>query len=478
MPRDDRERNFENALARNLQDKGPARPSADVPVNVSSSVPAAHPVAASDCPDTEILAAYHERLLAPEEMISRKAHISCCLRCQEILAQLEVTDEIPLEADQRELQPKSPVAVPQMQLVHAACASASPPVREAVAKSDFQPDVPHRPADRRWLILSGALAAALLVWVTVHESTPQPFQIAKNQRQPVSELPAPAPAPPADSTKDKSAEKELQLPLAAKNGPSAKTDALALDRHAMQEEKALPPSPAARPAAPRGDFQAGVSGASAARAGAASRVVAPSPSQSKQLTRDAAVPAPASATPTPGDSVTDSANETTVTVTPSAPQDAKKDAAAGGVVAAPQLTQSQTARAGAPAFREASNLATKLVQVSSPDGTVIWRLGPSGFLQRSEDSGSHWTLQKTATIVDLLAGSAPSSKVCWIAGRNGTVLRTMDGGQHWQKVSSPTAEDVTTVFALDVQQATITTPTNQSYKTIDGGSTWTPLLTP
>lgn len=474
MPRDDRERNFENALARNLQDKRPARWSADVPANVSSPVPATHPVAASDCPDAEILAAYHERLLAPEEMISRKAHISSCPRCQEILAQLEVTDEIPLEADERELQPKSPVAVPQMPLVHAARASAGPPVLETDAKSNFQPDVPYRPADRRWLILSGVLAAALLVWVAVHESTPQPLQFAKNQQQPVSD-PAAAPTPPADSTKDKSAEKELQLPLAAK-GPSAKTDALGLDRHAMQEEKALPPSPAARPAAPSRDFQAGTSGASPARVGTASRVVVPSPLQGKQLNRNAAVPAPASATPTSGDSVAP-ANETTVTVTPSVPQDAKKDAAVGGVVAAPQLTQSQTARAGV-AFREASNLATKLVQVSSPDGTVIWRLGPSGFLQRSEDSGSHWTLQKSTTIVDLLAGSAPSGKVCWIAGRNGTVLRTMDGGQHWQKVPSPTAEDVTTVFALDVQQATITTPTNQSYKTIDGGSTWTPALTP
>jgi photosystem II stability/assembly factor-like uncharacterized protein len=173
----------------------------------------------------------------------------------------------------------------------------------------------------------------------------------------------------------------------------------------------------------------------------------------------------------------DSVDETAVTVAP-APQGAKKDAAVGGLVAAPRLTQSQTARAGAAAFREASNLASKLVQVSSPDGTAIWRLGPSGLLQRSDDSGGHWTLQKTATVADLLAGSAPSSKVCWIAGRDGTVLRTIDGGQHWLKVSSPTAEDVATVFAVDSQQATITTPTNLSYKTIDGGNSWTLLLVP
>jgi hypothetical protein len=473
MPRDDRERNFEKALARNLRANAPARPLSD-----TAPAPASHSVSASDCPDAEILAAYHERLLAPEEMISRKAHVASCLRCQEILAQLDATDEIPLEAEQRELQPKSAIAVPQMQLVHAARASASPAAREAMAKSDVQADVPYRPADRRWLILSGAVAAALLVWVAIHESAPQPFQMAKNQQQPVPQVSSPAPAPPADLAKDKSAEKELQVPLAAKNGASAKTDALALDRRTLQEQKALPPSPEPRLAAPRGNFQAGSSGAAAAgRAGTASRGAAVAPAQGKQLARAAAVPAPASATPTPGDSVMDSVDETAVTVAP-APQGAKKDAAVGGLVAAPRLTQSQTARAGAAAFREASNLASKLVQVSSPDGTAIWRLGPSGLLQRSDDSGGHWTLQKTATVADLLAGSAPSSKVCWIAGRDGTVLRTIDGGQHWLKVSSPTAEDVATVFAVDSQQATITTPTNLSYKTIDGGNSWTLLLVP
>jgi photosystem II stability/assembly factor-like uncharacterized protein len=176
--------------------------------------------------------------------------------------------------------------------------------------------------------------------------------------------------------------------------------------------------------------------------------------------------------------VTNSADQTAVSVAPSAPQQANKEAAVRPVVAAPAPQQSLTATAGSPAFREASNLAAKLVQVSSPDGAVIWRLGRSGFLQLSEDSGAHWTFQKTSTVSDLLAGSAPSSKVCWIAGRDGAVLRTVDGGMHWLKLSSPTTEDVTTVFAVDSQQATVTTPTNQSYKTIDGGNTWTPLPNP
>jgi hypothetical protein len=463
MPRDDRERDFENALARNLRANAPAKPQSD-----TAAAPASHSIPASDCPDAEILAAYHERLLAPEEMISRKAHISSCLRCQEILAHLEAADEIPLEADEHQVEPKSPIALPQLQAVHAARASSSPAAREAIAKSDFHPDVPLRSSNRRWLVPSGALAAALLLWVAIHESTPHPFQMAKNQQQPVPELPAPAPTPPADSAKEKSAEKELQVP--SKNGSIAKTDALVLDRHA--------PSPEPRLAAPRGNFQPGASGASAGRAGAASRVRAQPPTHDKQLTRDAALQPSPSATPSAADSITNSANQTAVTAAPSAPQQAKKEAAVRGVVAAPALQPSQTATAGAPAFREASNLATKLVQVSSPDGAVIWRLGRSGFLQLSEDSGAHWTFQKTSTVSDLLAGSAPSSKICWIAGRDGAVLRTIDGGMHWLKVSSPTTEDVTTVFAVDSQQATVTTPTNQSYKTIDGGNTWTPLRNP
>ena len=84
MPRDDREQNFEKALARGLRSPDSARGD-DAQTN--------------DCLDAETLAAYHERLLDPEEMAQRKAHIASCARCQEILAQLEATDAIPVEAD-------------------------------------------------------------------------------------------------------------------------------------------------------------------------------------------------------------------------------------------------------------------------------------------------------------------------------------------------------------------------------------------
>jgi hypothetical protein len=79
MPGNDRDQNFEKALAGNLRSSNAA--------------------AGNDCLDAETLAAYHERLLDPEGMAQRKAHVATCERCQEILAQLEATDAIPVEAD-------------------------------------------------------------------------------------------------------------------------------------------------------------------------------------------------------------------------------------------------------------------------------------------------------------------------------------------------------------------------------------------
>src|SRR5215467_1996216 len=54
------------------------------------------------CPDSDTLAAYHERSLLPEEMNSWKEHIVGCARCQAILAELEATDSIPLQASEKE----------------------------------------------------------------------------------------------------------------------------------------------------------------------------------------------------------------------------------------------------------------------------------------------------------------------------------------------------------------------------------------
>src|SRR5882672_239694 len=166
MPLDDRERSFENALARHLRPSG---------------TPGA-------CFDAETLAAYHDQSLAPEVMASLKAHITECGRCRQILAQLQATDEIPLASD---------IAQPQA----------------AAAKTTVRVIPARRTTLWRWVAPAGALAAALLVWVTVHESNSgrfakvpsrsdaKPSEIAK--AEPSSVLPLPPPSVDATANSER-----------------------------------------------------------------------------------------------------------------------------------------------------------------------------------------------------------------------------------------------------------------------------------
>jgi Photosynthesis system II assembly factor YCF48 len=470
MARDDRERNFEDALARNLQ--------ANLPVNASAGTPVSVPAPQGVCPDAEILAAYHERLLAPDEMSSRRQHIASCMRCQEILAQLEITHEIPLEVDREESVSRNTVAVPQMQLVHAARTSAIPAVQAVVAKSSSPMERPRHFHTWRWLVPSAVLAAGLLIWVTVHERTSQEteFQLAKNQQQPSPEVLPAAPPPPADSAKDKLATNELQVPPATKSGQPAKKDALDRAQSGAREQKVPAHSAVPKLIAPSGQAHPNGSVTSQERTEMQSRILAQSPYQAKQVAGDTATqPAP---------SATQDAVADTVPPVPAAAPEAKKEAVAGGAAGAPAPTitpeQSQTTRPGGLAFRESadSRASRSPVLVSSPNGTVVWRLSHPGIVEGSANAGANWSLQKIPVVADMLAGSAPSNKICWIAGRSGAILRTTDAGKHWLKLSSPTTDDITAVFAAGVDQAIVTTSTNKSYKTTDGGTSWTPQPNP
>jgi Photosynthesis system II assembly factor YCF48 len=461
MALDDRERNFEDALARHFQANRSAKASAGTPASAPHD----------DCPDAEILAAYHERLLDAEEMILRKEHIASCPRCQEVLAQLEGTEEIGLKSDREEFALRSAAALPPTPHVHAAGASASPLASPSVAKPSAAIEMPRRRGHRRWLVPAGALAAGLLVWIAIHDriATRTPFNLAKNQSQPAPEFSPRTASPPTDATEEKSAELGRQA-------PPPKPDAAGRDENAAGEKarKRKPVSPSSVPAK-TGDLPSGDSVASDQRRANALRISPQPAPDNKQVARSATPESPSSAPTVVSESVAVSAEVQPV------PQEAKKEAAPNGVAAAPSLEPSPAVNGRA--YREIVNLQAlqagrNLVSVSSPNGAVVWRLLSSGIIQRSVDAGANWTVQKTATVADLLAGSAVSEKICWIVGRGGTVLLTTDGGNHWLRVSSPTTDDTTTVFAVDAQQATITTAKNKSYKTTDGGTTWTPLANP
>src|SRR6202521_4892679 len=94
MAPDERDRSFDKALARHLRSAAHAGEVRRLPESPDSQ--------SSACPDSESLGAYHERSLLPEQLNSLKEHIVGCARCQSILAQLEATDEISLQAFEAE----------------------------------------------------------------------------------------------------------------------------------------------------------------------------------------------------------------------------------------------------------------------------------------------------------------------------------------------------------------------------------------
>jgi hypothetical protein len=207
MPSNDRERSFENALARHLRAGGAAGDPR------------------STCSDAETLAAYHERSLAPEQMASLKTHVTHCERCQQILAHLEATDEI---------------SVPATDLARQATAAAKSSV----------PFPARQPSFWRWVAPAGALAAALLVWVAVHENNSvripvQATRVDQKQTEIAKDRPASSPQltlPSLDATRKREAASPDSF-SALKTSPRSQTAAAPKppDQSRLKQKDSLSP---------------------------------------------------------------------------------------------------------------------------------------------------------------------------------------------------------------------------------------------
>ena len=119
------------------------------------------------------------------------------------------------------------------------------------------------------------------------------------------------------------------------------------------------------------------------------------------------------------------------------------------------------------------------VQLKALSGSILWRAGKGGNIQRSTDTGLNWIVQRSPSREEWLAGAAISDTVCWLVGRNGAIARTTDGG-HWKKIAPPRAgvdlsgklPDWITITATGGRTATITASDQRRYSTQDGGKTW------
>jgi len=481
MAPEDRDRSFDKALARHLRSAAPDGGAAPMSGATASRSAA--------CADPETLAAYHERSLLPEEMNSWKEHIVGCANCQTVLAQLEATDEIPLQTFEKEeavVKELEPVMAARNLEAFSKAAAASSQGRRRVAET-----APRKKSRRvllmrgarwQWLAPAGALAAGLLVWIAMHENRPLPHpsldhvQIATKQ--------APPPPPPVSN--------------AAREASSSPKDALSKPQSAADEIAAAKANGALDAAKSRekGDYLAQASpsptladkGSLRKDTGSGAADVS---STREQMDRDAKTVSGGKQENAEGQTQAQTANlQSQNQVNSNSPTIGGPAPLGQAVNSKKELKIARAAAAPAPPAKPMAGYAgaTSMMEevavpnprlIAPPDSHALWRAGRAGSIDFSSDGGASWARQTSGVLVDLLTGSAPSEQVCWIVGRVGAILVTTDGGAHWKALHSPLAEDLGGVRASDALHATIwNTRATKSFQTSDGGLTWTPVPSP
>lgn len=483
MANDNRDRSFDKALARRLR----SGEHSDELDGKGTAVPAEQNLQAAKCLNAEILAAYHERTLAPEEMSLAKEHITGCLRCQEVLVQLEATDNIPIAADTAEqvlamqesasLAPENSsddydrvVGLPEMIARPRECTASEKTVQISRLGR------PGRTSRLRWAAPVGALAAGLLIFIALREankpSSPPPIQAPTNQAARTSQPTAREPMSPY-SAKNEPSFKEEQQRMEKSTSPSAPgTDSLS-DQLSSQTLKRQDLGTATRAGSLSKSKSAGKptrsgpdsSFGNAANAGSAPTEMKPPAGLPRVLPPEKQNRADVAAASAESDSAFSAPD---ASPTPEAPA----AATASGVGVLKEQAGVRTKRRSLSVMRMAKAQEPHLILASG--GNIMWRVGPGGSIEQSRDGGRTWMPQNSGIKEELLAGSAPSAEVCWVVGSGGTILRTTDGGAHWAKLAAPALSDFVSIHAMDGMHATVNDVSHRfTYVTSDGGMTWT-----
>lgn len=499
MASEERDRSFDQALARHLRSASPANEAANAPAGSASET--------SACLDAETLAAYHERSLLPGELNSSKEHIVGCKKCQLILSHLEETDGIALEASEeeevfRENRPAS---------VAAAASRAAAPTAAVAGHAEQKPIADTSRPDRtrrlrllhgtrwRWLAPAGAIAAGLLVWIALHENQPalhavsEESKIAKNlpaSTPPILAQPALA-TPPSSNTI--ATTQPVPNEVASSNG---RAESYGL---AQKQKQVLTAPSKAAPVTAYADKESGFGKDAGREKGDVGRRAEPerdldaktvNGAVQQKVEFEAQAPRPSRAespaqvqAQEQASNIQNQTNANMQKVLGPAPlgqaTEARRMKASSPATAAPAPPTPAPGGVAGTTMNYQSADSLQLTRMSdarlivAPGSTVIWRTGPAGLIEFSSDKGTSWSRQTSGVLVDLVTGSAVSDQVCWVVGRAGAVLLTTDGGAHWKTLAFPLTEDLGGIRATDALHATVWNPRHtKSFETTDGGVTW------
>jgi hypothetical protein len=459
MPTEDREQQFERALARLLRDASPE----------------------SHCPDAETLSAYHERSLREAEMAHWKEHISQCVRCQEILTLVEQSEEVQAEEWEK---PEEPAGVYAKKTAELMSGAASQAVLQPAAKPATTAQTVSRISEMRsrprwrWLIPVGALAACAIVAVGIREIQMQNRKEAAARSVPMAKNQELAPQATAPWSLPSGQQSMPQLNQQQRPAP-------ALDKTTRDQKQAIPAVPRVPPPsaalAPEDAMVATSPTNDPARAPRREALA-----NSARMAAPVAPVAPETSDLTAGDKDRNIAPAPA----PSTVAGAAKKAAPQEQSARPLASQAaavevpgDTTTAETVSSQRALNnlLAASLLETAAADRRYIvapglksvWRVGNAGKIERSTDRGKTWKEQSSGVTTDLTAGSATSEKICWVIGKSGTILLSVDGGKSWKQVASPISGDIGGIQATDALHASVwDVAKHVSYETSDGGGTW------
>lgn len=448
-----------------------------------------------ECPDAELIAAYHERALEPDEQSRCESHFATCARCRKILAVLAASADI-----------DTPLAEAEVARLGELVAAARTP-HEAAPR--MAKPIPANRWDwrARWLAPAFGVAAVLAVWFAIRP----PWRVT-NQGSPGTLI---AQSPKSESSSGAAATSMDQLsnmppvsktppaiiPETSSATPSARSSATLKDQTTSKSESSKP----------LGDTLA----MSRSNDGAAVGGLAPSPTiapsvqgNDKKEKADVDSAAVASAPPTPAvpmrTPLAQAQSGSTAQDRLSTPEVSASGSQSGTVTGAVPTVETPRGTAGLPGERDkqvlgrerqASNLplndrnfqalskldmpAGTAVQIKAPSGRLLWRIGNKGRIERSSNAGNVWTLQTSPSQEEWLSGAAVSEKICWIVGRNGAIARTTDS-DHWEKIAPPPMSagasgkfpDWINVTASSAESAVVTANDQRRYATQDGGKTW------
>jgi len=469
-----------------------------------------------DCPGPEILAAYFDRALDPQETARYELHFSRCSVCREQLAAMARAAETSGAFGAGEAEKNTASAwdwlVGPRWLMPAAAALVALLVFAGIAWRMWKPV---GPANQIAMVRPDAVSSPSSA-TAENAASPANPALPFEAAPPSKVAPRPGNGPqvgvaPPSTTENMIAQPAIPNPRDTKGAAIELREAdKSRTRGATEPSRPTPRAPHGATAARRDELSSvgtvnakpsvGQAGApppvmaqqnsrlivrGAMRAGSANAAAAaPVTSADETAAVNEAAPvvdaatapanAPAKKAEAGSGSVAGETNATVEAYEAKATNAAKaKSAAPAHAMSAKNLSASQTTETAALAKMQQAQISSNLMnlQIPTPDPKILWMIAGPGAIEKTENGGVSWKTEYLDTRALIVAGAAPSAKICWLVGGNGAILRTTNGA-HWKTITPPAETDFIRVEATDALTATVTAMDGRKFTTADGGKSW------